>query len=129
MARKWVKVNNLSGGQYSVNKNISLKTPMWRWDLSDYNNGNVVVKGTTVEDNNANRQTNKILNFKRNAPFGSCISKINNIFIEKVEYFDTVVQMYDLLEYSDNYFMISGRFWNYHRDEINNMNKNNTSIR
>ena len=27
--------------------------------------------------------------------------------------------MYNRLEYSDNYFMTSGRLWNYYRDEIN----------
>ena len=27
--------------------------------------------------------------------------------------------MYNLLEYSDNYSMTSGSFWNYYRDEIN----------
>ena len=36
--------------------------------------------------------------------------------------------MYNLLEYSDNYSMTSGRLWNYYRDEINdddNENNNN----
>ena len=27
--------------------------------------------------------------------------------------------MYNLLEYSNNYSLISGSFWNYYRDEIN----------
>ena len=86
MARKSIKVNNLSGYQYSVSKNIALKTPMCRSDLSDYNNANVSVKGTiTVEDINANNQTNKMLTFKRNAPFISCISKINNLFIDNAK--------------------------------------------
>ena len=34
--------------------------------------------------------------------------------------------IYDLLEYSDNYSMVSGSFWNYYRDEINDdANENN----
>ena len=33
VAIKWNEVNNLSGGQYSVNKNIRFKTPMLRSDL------------------------------------------------------------------------------------------------
>ena len=28
--------------------------------------------------------------------------------------------MYNFLEYSENYSMTSGSFWNYYRDEINN---------
>ena len=27
--------------------------------------------------------------------------------------------MYNLLEYIDNYSMVSGSFWNYYRDEVN----------
>ena len=35
VSRKWIKVNHLSGGQYSLNKNAKLRTPMLRSDLSD----------------------------------------------------------------------------------------------
>ena len=30
MIRKWIQVNDLSGGQYSVSKNIRFKNPMLR---------------------------------------------------------------------------------------------------
>ena len=33
--------------------------------------------------------------------------------------------MYNLLEYSDNYFMTSGSLMNYYRDEINNYENEN----
>ena len=34
--------------------------------------------------------------------------------------------MYNLLEYCDNYSMISGSLWNYYRDEVNDAaNENN----
>ena len=33
----------------------------------------------------------------------SCISKINSTFIDDAEDVDTVMPMYSLLEYSDNY--------------------------
>ena len=29
------------------------------------------------------------------------------------------MSMYNLLEYSDKYFVTTGRLWNYYRDEIN----------
>ena len=32
--------------------------------------------------------------------------------------------MYNLLEYSQNYSMTSGSFWNYYRDEIDDVNDN-----
>ena len=36
VARNWIEVNDLSGGQYSVNKNRRFKTPTLRSDLGDY---------------------------------------------------------------------------------------------
>ena len=90
-----------------------------------------VVKGTkTVESNNVNNQEDKKLNFKNNAPFRSCISKINNTLKNSAEDLDIVMPMYNLLEYSDNRSMTSGSFklslFNYCRNEVNdNANENN----
>ena len=127
MTKKWVEVNDLPSGQYSVNKNIRFKTSMLRSDLSDYGNTYIVVKGTiTVEDTNNANKRNKKLTFKNNVLFRSCISKINNTFIDNVEDLDTVMPMYNLLEYSGDYSMTWGRLWNYFRDEINDsVNENN----
>ena len=38
---------------------------------------------------NGNNKAQKNINFKNNAPFTSCISKINNIFIDNNEYLFT----------------------------------------
>ena len=40
------KVNDLSSGQYSVNKNLSFKTSLLRLDLCNYSDGYIVVKRT-----------------------------------------------------------------------------------
>ena len=37
--KKWIKVNKLSNGQYSVNKNIRFNTSILRPDLCDYSEG------------------------------------------------------------------------------------------
>ena len=60
-----------------------------------------------------------MLTFKNNAPFRSCISKINNTLIDNAEDVDTVIPMYIFLEYSNNFSMTSGSLWNYYRDELN----------
>ena len=60
-----------------------------------------------------------MLTFKNNAPFRSCISKINNTLIDNAEDVDTVMPMYIFLEYSNNFSMTSGSLWNYYRDELN----------
>ena len=67
VTRKWNEVNDLSGSQYSVNKNIRFVTPILRSDLCDYCDAYIVVKGeTTVEGNNANNRKTKTLTFKNN---------------------------------------------------------------
>ena len=45
VTKKWVKVNDLSGGQYSVDKSIRFKTSILRSDLCDYCDAYIVVKG------------------------------------------------------------------------------------
>ena len=40
-------------------------------------------------------------------------------FIDSVVDLDIVVVIYNLLEYSDNYSIISGSLWNYCKDEVN----------
>ena len=58
---------------------------MSRSNLCYYSDACIVVKGTiTVEGDNDNKKIDKKLSFKNNAPFRSCISKINNTFIEFV---------------------------------------------
>ena len=73
----------LSDGQYSVNKNITFENPILKSDLCDYSKAYITVKGTidpgVVGNNN---MTEKSAVFKNNAPFGSCILKINSTFID-----------------------------------------------
>ena len=112
VAKKWVEVNDLSSDQYSVYKNIKFKTSMLRSDLCDYSDAYIVVKGIiNVTGTNANNRRNKKLTFKNNAPFRSCISKINNTFIENVEDLNIVVPMYNFLEYGGNYSKTSRSLW------------------
>ena len=55
VARRWIEVNDLSGGQFSSNKDIRFKAPTLRSNLCDYSDVYTVAKGEiTVEGNNAN---------------------------------------------------------------------------
>ena len=50
VTKKWITINYVSSGQYSVNKNIRFKTLMQRSDLRVDSDAYIVVKGTiTVE--------------------------------------------------------------------------------
>ena len=45
VTRKWIEVNDLLGGKYSVNKTINFKTPMLRSNLCDYSGAYMLWKG------------------------------------------------------------------------------------
>ena len=53
--------------------------------------------------------------FKNHASLRSCITKINNTFVDNSEDLDIVMPMYNLLEYGDHYSMTSGSLWNYYK--------------
>ena len=93
---------------------------MLRSDLSDYSDAYIVVKGTEdLLDDAANEHDNaeKKFTFKNNAPFRSCISKINNTLLDNADNLGIVMLMY-------NYSMILGIFWNYYRDENDDVDVN-----
>ena len=122
ITKKWVKVNDQSGSaddRYKPNKQIIFKTSMLRSDLCDYSDAYIVVKGTITVTRPGSIMYDKKLAFKNNAPFTSCISKINNTLIDNAEDLDIVMPMYNLLEYSKNYRKTTGSLWNYYRDEPN----------
>ena len=55
----------------------------------------------------------------------ACLSEINNI--DNAEDLVTVMLMFNLLEYSRNYYITLISLWNYFRDEVNDdANENNT---
>ena len=68
---------------------------------------------------------NRQVILKNNAPFVSCISKINGVLVENAEDLDIVTPMYNLLEYSKNYSKTSASLWNYFRDELTDDANNN----
>ena len=88
VTREYLKVKSLSN-TYNENKSIRFKTPMLRSDLCDYSDAYILVKGTiTVTapgvNNNANNigdKRNRPLTLKNNAPFVSCITRINGELI------------------------------------------------
>ena len=133
VTREYVRVNSLSN-TYNENKSIRFKTPMLRSDLCDYVDAYILINGTVTvngivngAENEINRR-NRPLILKNNAPFVSCITKINNELIEDPENLDVVMPMYNLLEYSKNYRKTIGSFYNYYRDELSDDDNNNNFL-
>ena len=102
VTKKWVEIYDKSGRTNNTNKEIRFKKPMLRSDLSDYNEVYIVVTGKITVTNPNNNEYDKKLALKNNAPFFSCISKINSKLIDNAEDLDIVMPMYNLLEYSKN---------------------------
>ena len=101
---------------------------MLRSDLCDFNDAYIVVKGivTVSADERDRDEMNRQVILKNNAPFISCISKINGVLVQNAKDLDIVMPMYSLLEYSKNYSKTSASLWNYYRNELtDDTNDNN----
>ena len=125
VTREYVRVNSLSN-TYDENKSIRFKTPMLKSDLCDYADAYILVSGTiTIAGNHPIDRQNKPVILKNNAPFVSCITRINGELIEDADDLDIVIPMYNLLEYSKNYRKTIGSLYNYYRNELNDDVDNN----
>ena len=127
VTKTWIEINDLSSGQYSVNKNIRFKTSILRSDLRDYSDAYIVVKGTIdllATAVNEDDKVQKNVAFIINAGFRSCVSKIKSMLTDNAKDLDIVMPMYNLLECSQNYSTALGSLWNYYRDEIDDVDDN-----
>ena len=110
---------------------------MLRSNLCGCSDVYILVKGTIMVTapganngvNNIRDKTNKSLILKNNAPFVSCITRINGELIEDADYLDIVTPIYNLLEYSKNYRKTIGSLYNYYRDELTNDGNDNFANR
>ena len=110
---------------------------MLRSNLCDYSDAYILVKGKIVvtapgvnnDANNIRDKRNRPVILKNNAPFVSCVTRINGELIEDADDLDIVMPMYNLLEYSKNYRKTIGSLYNYYRDELTNDNNDNFAKR
>ena len=97
IAKKWIEVHDQSGNaenRYAPSKQMRFKTSTLRSNLCDFSDAYVIVKATiTVEEGANNNRKNRPLAFKNNAPFISCILKINTTLIDNAEGLDVVISM------------------------------------
>ena len=72
--------------------------------LCDYSDAFILVTGNiTVATNN-----DTDVAFKNCAPFSTCRTVINDMFVDKPNHIYITMPMYNLIEYSDNYSDTSG---------------------
>ena len=95
VTKKWIGVYDQSEENYSVNKEIRIKTSMLRSDLCNFSDAYIVAKvSINLEGDNDATKRNENLAFKNNAPFINSISKINGVQIDNAEDLDVVMPMY-----------------------------------
>ena len=108
VSKKIVHKTAEAAGEFAENK---INNKIMKLGLCDYGDAYIVLKGrVTVKGIVLNNRENRKLASKNNPPFRSSVSKINSTFIENEEGLDTVMWMYNLLEYSDNYSIKSIRY-------------------
>ena len=109
--RKWYIINDQNNGQYGRgNENdstIKFETKVIKSNVCDYSDAFILVTGDIkVADVAANIN----VAFKNCAPFRRCVT-YNDEHVETVENLDIIMQMYNLIEYSDNYADSSGSLY------------------
>ena len=102
--RKWYVINDQDNTEYGEgNKkdpNIKFEIKIIKSVLCDYSDAYILVTGdikVTAIDEDTN------VAFKNSAPFTRCVTHVNDEHIDTAENLDIVMNMYNLIEYSDNY--------------------------
>ena len=115
--KKWYIIDSESKGNYSQNDEIKFLTRSIESSLCDYSDAYILVTGNiSATPNNAAAQ----VVFKNCAPFEKFRTEINETFVDEATHINITLPMYNLIEYSDNYFDTSGTLWQFARDEIIN---------
>ena len=116
--KKWYIINDENNTNYGVDKDTGANNPdtikydtrVLKPDLCDYAEAYILVDGTIRA---ANALNDTRLALKNCAPFTKCNLEINNEHVDTAENLD----MYNLIEYSDNYQNSSATLYQYKRDE------------
>ena len=127
--KKWNVIDSESKGNYSHHDPIKFLTESIESSLCDYSDayilvtGNIAVTRTFASDPVQRKQlldaATQVV-FKNCAPFEKCSTEIDGTLVDKANFINITMPMYNLIEYSDNYSDTSGSLWDFKRDEIVN---------
>ena len=117
--RKWYIINDQNNGQYGKGDEndsaIKFDREVIEPNLCDFSDAYILVTGN-IAVVNGNNNTN--VAFKNYSLFTRCVTHLNDKHDETADNFDIVMNnMYNLIEYSDNYADSSGSLFQYKRDE------------
>ena len=116
--RKWYVLNDQNNTDYGEGNEDStttkFETKVIKSNLCDYSDAHILVTGDITATGGGD--DNKVA-FKNCAPFTKCITHINDEHVDNADNLDTVMPMYNLIEYCDNYSDTSGTLWRFKRDK------------
>ena len=127
--RKWYVINDQNNTDYGEGNEdsttVKFETKVIKSNLCDYSDAYILVTGNiTATGGDANTR----VAFKNCAPFTKCITHINDEHVDNADNLDIIMPMYNLIEYSDNYWDKSGNLWQFKRDEQNMNNGNPANV-
>ena len=100
--------------KYNQNNSVKFETETIKSSICDYSDAFILVTGDIIVT--ANNDTH--VTFKHYAPFSTCKTEINDVFIDEANHTYIEMPMYNLIKYSDNYADTSGSLWQFKRDEV-----------
>ena len=123
----WYVIDSESKGKYSYHHPIKFLTKSIKSSLCDYSEayilftGNIVVKKRNAVDT-AVIELGAITQvaFNNWALFKKCLTEIDGTLADEANFINITMPMYNLIEYSDNYYDTSGSLWGFKKDKIDN---------
>ena len=123
--RKWYIVNDHNNGKYGqgddVRSTVKFDTEIVRPFLCDYFDAYILVTGT-IKVQNGNDATRVAI--KNCHPFTRATFKLNNEQVVTADNLDLIMNLYNILEYSDNYADTTASLYQYKRPEPRDNNGN-----
>ena len=113
--KKWYVINSqTTKGKYKQGDTIKFETETIKSSLCDYSDAFILVTGNIT----VNAANDTDVAFKNCAPFSTCKTVINDVFVDRTEHIYIAMPMYNLIECSDNYSDTAGSLWQFKRDEV-----------
>ena len=90
--KKWYIIDNESKGNYSHENPIKFLTSSLESSLCDYSDAYILVTGNINSRGNDTKSA-----FKNCAPFRTCITQINETFVDEAKHINITMPMYNLI--------------------------------
>ena len=115
LKQKWYVIDSQTAkDKQNQNNSIKFEIESIKPSLCDYSDAFVLV---TV-DITVTADSDIDVALKNCAPFPTCKTEINDVFIDEANHIYIAMPMHNLIEYSDIYSVTSGSLWQFKRDEV-----------